>query len=182
MVATWASFLVSLIYKDFYVWPAVLSFIAVFVLIKKTVKIISPASWVLYPVTVIGWSVYLIKLFSQMLVVKPDGIWAGGSNVWGDWAGHIGYISNWLYGANWPPQNPWYSGIRLAYPFLFDFTSAILVKLGLSLSWSLPLPVIIFGVILIVLLFKLSERITKSAASAVAVAIFMLSGAWDLCI
>ena len=177
MVATWASFLVSLIYKDFYVWPAVVGFIAVFILIIKTVKIKSSVPSLLYPVTIIGWSIYLIKLFSQMLVVKSDGIWAGGSNVWGDWAGHIGYISNWLYGANWPPQNPWYSGIRLAYPFLFDFTSAILAKLGLSLSWSLQLPGIIFGVILIVLLFKLSERITKSAAaSAVAVAIFMLSG------
>ncbi|MEK7163864.1 MAG: hypothetical protein AAB768_01830 [Patescibacteria group bacterium] len=177
MVATWASFLVSLLAKNLVVWPAVVGFVITFIIIIKFIKIKTSVSCVLFPVTVIGWSIYLIKLFSQMLVETPDGIWAGGSNVWGDWAGHIGYIANWLYGANWPPQNPWYSGIRLAYPFLFDYTSAILAKIGLSIPWSLQLPGIIFSIILVVLIYKLTLRITKSNVAAVlAISIFMFSG------
>jgi hypothetical protein len=178
MVSTWASFLVSLAYKDFVVWPAIITFVISSLILYKIIKYRTPdTGHRMFIFTLVAWSIYLIKLFSQMLVVKPDGIWAGGSNVWGDWAGHIGYISNWLHGANWPPQNPWYAGIRLAYPFLFDYTSAILAKLGLSLSWSLQLPGIVFGIILIVLLFKLSQRLTKSAVvGAISVAIFMLSG------
>lgn len=176
-MATWASFLVSLIAKDIQVWPFVIVLGLVLLIgLKKSwpIKVEGNKLWWL---TVVGWGAFLVKLFSQMMKENSEGIWAGGSNVWGDWAGHIGYIANWLYGANWPPQNPWYAGIRLSYPFLFDFTSAILVRLGLSLSWSLELPGIIFGLAIVILLFRLSQKLTHSAAvGAVAVAIFMLSG------
>lgn len=175
MLATWASFLVSSAAEELVIWPFVVVLAASGCWLLATTKLGRP-SWLML-VTVAGWGVFLAKLFSQMLVVTPEGIWAGGSNIWGDWAGHVGYVANWLYGSNFPPQNPWYAGVRLSYPFLFDFTSALLVKLGLSLPWSLQLPGIVLGVALVVLLFKLGEKITGQAAvGAVAVAIFMLSG------
>ena len=180
--ATWASFVVSLATHNLQVWPFPVVFILTILVrmgsdplhsLPHRIRSLSPLFWL----TVVGWGLFLVKLFSQMLVVNADGIWAGGSNVWGDWAGHIGYIANWLYGANWPPQNPWYAGVRLSYPFLFDFTSAILVKLGLSLPWSLQLPGIVFGLAIVVLLFKLAQKLTGSAiVGAVAITIFMLSG------
>ena len=175
LLGTWLSFLVSLMTKQLETWPFVLVLIVVglWFMVKRPGLKESKMFWI----TVLGWGAFLIKLFSQMMVEKPDGIWAGGSNVWGDWAGHIGYIANWLYGSNFPPQNPWYAGIRLSYPFLFDFTSAILAKLGLSVPWSLQLPGIIFGLVIVILLFKLTEKITlKPLAGAVAVIIFMFSG------
>lgn len=175
LLGTWASFLVSLVTKQVEVWPFILVFVVVgswFIAKKPRLKE-SKMFWV----TVLGWGAFLIKLFSQMMVVKPDGIWAGGNNVWGDWAVHVGYIANWLYGSNLPPQNPWYAGVRLSYPFLFDFTSAILAKMGLSITWSLQLPGIVFGLVIVVLLFKLAEKVSgKAIVGVVAVAIFMLSG------
>lgn len=172
MVGTWASFLVSLVTKQVEVWPFILIFLAINLKRRKWERE-SKIFWI----TVVGWGAFLIKLFSQMLVVKPDGIWAGGSNVWGDWAGHMGYIANWLYGNNLPPQNPWYAGVRLSYPFLFDFTSAILAKMGLSIAWSMQLPGIIFGIAIVILLFKLTEKIThKPLVGAITVMIFMFSG------
>ena len=180
MVATWVSFLISLLAKDLLVWPAIIGFVLTFLFLIKLLpspKLGEGLGRGIFIITIVTWSVYLIKLFSQMLVETPEGIWAGGSNVWGDWAGHIGYIANWLYGANWPPQNPWYSGIRLAYPFLFDYTSAILAKIGLSIPWSLQLPGIVFSIILVILIYKLTTRITKNSAAAVlAICIFMFSG------
>ncbi len=175
--ATWVSFIVSLLFKQLQAWPFVTVFVAtIFISLVKTRKFKLDSQPVLW-LTVLGWGAFLVKLFSQMMVVDSEGIWAGGSNVWGDWAGHIGYIANWLYGSNWPPQNPWYAGLRLSYPFLFDFTSAILVKLGLSLPWSLQLPGMVFGLAIVVLLFKLAQKLTGSAiVGAVAIAIFMLSG------
>ena len=133
MLATWASFLVSLVAQRLVVWPFVVVFIVTLLVriglnpIRLQTERIRSSSF-LFWLTVVGWGAFLVKLFSQMLVVSPKGIWAGGSNVWGDWAGHMGYIANWLYGSNWPPQNPWYAGVRLSYPFLFDFTRAILAK------------------------------------------------------
>lgn len=172
MMGTWASFLVSLVTKQVEVWPFVIIMLILVLRIRPRVRE-SKIFWV----TIVGWGIFLVKLFSQMMVERLDGIWAGGSNVWGDWAGHIGYIANWLYGSNLPPQNPWYAGVRLSYPFLFDFTSAILAKLGLSIPWSLQLPGIFFGLVIVILLFKLTEKITlKPLAGAVAVIIFMFSG------
>ncbi|KKU03119.1 MAG: hypothetical protein UX99_C0002G0049 [Candidatus Amesbacteria bacterium GW2011_GWB1_47_26] len=172
MIGTWASFLVSLVTKQVEVWPFVVVMLIFVTRISLRIKE-TKVFWI----TTVGWGIFLVKLFSQMMVVRPDGIWAGGSNVWGDWAGHVGYIANWLYGSNFPPQNPWYAGIRLSYPFLFDFTSAILAKMGLSIPWSMELPGIVFGLTIVILLFKLAEKISgKAAVGAIAVAIFMLSG------
>lgn len=178
LLGTWASFLISLASRQLVAWP----FVVVFLLtltwyLRKERAALRLNRSVVFWITTFGWGAFLIKLFSQMLVVAPEGIWAGGSNVWGDWAGHMGYVANWIYGANWPPQNPWYAGIRLSYPFLFDFTSAVLIKLGISVPWSFQLPGIVFGLAIVVLLFKLTKRLTSSAAAgAIAVAIFMLSG------
>ncbi|MDO8487731.1 MAG: hypothetical protein Q7S31_00255, partial [bacterium] len=182
LIGTWASFLVSLWAKQLIVWPFVIILLLTlsYFFTHSHLHSLSKASFKerpLFWITVLGWGTFLVKLFSQMLVLSPEGIWAGGSNVWGDWAGHMGYVANWLYGTNWPPQNPWYAGLRLSYPFLFDFTSAVLAKIGLSLPWSFQLPGIVFGLAIVVILFKLSEKLTHSAVAAtLAVAIFMLSG------
>lgn len=172
MAATWASFGVSLVAHSLIIWPFWLVLLACCFAIRP-----KPEKHWLFWVTILGWGAFLVKLFSQMMMTIDGAIWAGGSNVWGDWAGHIGYIANWLYGNNWPPQNPWYAGVRLSYPFLFDFTSAILAKSGLSVAWSLQIPGMVLGIILVVLIYRLTVRLTKNhAAAAIAIAIFMLSG------
>ena len=87
----------------------------------------------------------------------------------------------WIYSelVVWKQLSPKPMVCRSAFviPILFDFTSAILVRLGLSVPWSLQLPGIIFGLVIVILLFKLTEKITmKPLAGAVAVIIFMFSG------
>ena len=172
---TWVGFLISLMFGRVVAWPALLAFMVISSWFLVGIKIERPTK--IFLITFLGWGAYLVKLFSQMLVEKADGIWAGGSNVWGDWALHIGFVANWLYGNNFPVQNPNFAGVRLAYPFLFDFASAILVKLGLSISGSFEIPGMVFGLVIVVLLFSLTVRITKKQATgAIAVAVFMLSG------
>ena len=171
--ATWTSFLVSLWHKEIVAWPAVIVFFLVVLLSKPKIMKETKIFWLV----ITAWLLFLTRLFSQMMVEDSNGIWAGGSNVWGDWAGHAGYISNWLYGENFPPQNPWYAGTKLSYPFLFDFTSALLAKLGLSLPLSLEIPGIIFSLAIIILLYKLTEKLTKSPLAAfLSTTIFMFSG------
>lgn len=171
--ATWAGFLISLWYKEIIAWPAIIVFLLTLLISKPKINKQTKIFWLI----ITAWAIFLTKLFSQMLVEDSNGIWAGGSNVWGDWAGHIAYISNWLYGENFPPQNPWYAGTKLSYPFLFDFTSTLLVKLGLSLPLSLEIPGIIFSLAIVILLYKLTERLTKSTLAAfLSTTIFMFSG------
>lgn len=181
---SWLSFICSSLTGRLLVWPValVLLLFAVSIVffnrqrlnsLKDAFKHTDRFFWVI----VLFWAIFLVKLFSQMLVENSQGIWAGGSNVWGDWAGHIGYIANWIYGSNLPPQNPWYAGIKLSYPFLFDFTSAMLVRLGMTIPQSMEIPGAIFSITLVVLLARLTTKLTRSrVAGAISVFIFMFSG------
>jgi len=181
---SWLSFICSFLIGRLIVWPVALVLLLFALLIvflnrqrlnflKDVSKHIDSIFWA----TVLFWTIFLVKLFSQMLVENSRGIWAGGSNVWGDWAGHMGYIANWIYGSNLPPQNPWYAGIKLSYPFLFDFTSAMFVRLGMTIPQSMEIPGALFSITLVVLLARLTTKLTQSrAAGAISVFIFMFSG------
>jgi len=57
-----------------------------------------------------------------------------------DWAQHLITASSFATGQNFPPQNPIMSGTPLYYPFLPDFTSGMLMRLGLGDGPSLWLP------------------------------------------
>jgi len=175
VLGTWASYLISLITKKVEVIPFVIIFTITlfFGFLKRRVTKINR----LYVLSTLLWFVFFTILFVQILIETQAGIWVRGAMVWGDWAGHMGYVANWLYGDNFPTQNPWYSGIKLSYPFLFDFTSTIIVKLGLSPSWSFQLPGIIFATILASLIYKITEHLTKNKSVAfVSVFLFMFSG------
>ncbi len=124
-----------------------------------------------------GWILIMAKFFSGLMKTDAVGIWAGSASVWGDWAGHTAYIANWVYGENFPLQNPWYAGIRLAYPFLFDFTSALFLKLGSSLAASLIVPGLIMMCAVIILLYRLTIHVTQNkGAGIIAIALFLLNG------
>ena len=180
---SWLSFLCSLLIGRLFVWPVallLLLFAAAIVFLNRPklqfLKDVYKHTDRYFLATVLFWAIFLVKLFSQMLVENSQGIWAGGSNVWGDWAGHIGYIANWIYGSNFPPQNPWYAGIKLSYPFLFDFTSAMLVRLGMTIPQSMEIPGAIFSITLVALLARLTTKLTQSrTAGAISVFIFMFS-------
>ncbi len=139
-------------------------------------RVLRSIDWV-FAGMLLFWSVFFLALFSRMLVEDPQGIWAGGRTVWGDWAGHMGYIANWVYGSNLPPANPFFAGTRLSYPFLFDFTSATLVTLGMTLPQALKIPGALLSIALVALLYELTRRIFRSrTAGALSVFIFILSG------
>ncbi|MBW2043135.1 MAG: hypothetical protein JRI76_14085 [Deltaproteobacteria bacterium] len=183
MLATWTGFIVSLLAGRLLVWPVfgVVLVFSVFILIffskgNASDQEKTPADGIF--IALIGLAgLFFLLLFSRMIVEDAEGIWAGGRTVWGDWAGHMGYIANWVYGNNLPPENPWYAGVRLAYPFLFDFTSAMLVKSGMTIPRSLEIPGALLSIAMTALIYELARQLTKSReAGALSVFIFILSG------
>src|SRR5260370_9442845 len=44
-----------------------------------------------------GWTLHFLH---QAYAIKPDGLWAGYVNIWGDWAAHLTFPGSFAYGPN----------------------------------------------------------------------------------
>ncbi len=113
------------------------------------------------------FSLLFFNLLSSRMLRPEEGNWYSGGSTWGDLAFHLSLISSFTWGNNtlfhW---NPVFLGEKLSYPFFSDLISGLLVKLGLNLRWSLIIPSLIFLGILVVLIYLLTLKITKSKLSA----------------
>ena len=90
--------------------------------------------------------------FERAMFETTEGIFTGGSNNLGDLPFHLGAIFGFTEGQNFPPQNPSFAGARFSYPFVADFLTACLVKIGVSaqtaihvqnVSWAFSLLVVL---------------------------------------
>jgi hypothetical protein len=121
-----------------------------------------------------AWTVHFLH---QAWVYKPDGLYAGYINIWGDWAAHLSFAGAFAYGHNFPPQNPLDPGNHLGYPFMMDFLAANLVPLGSTLTSALVLSSGLLGLTFPAVLYLAAARFAGSrTAAAIAVAVFLLSG------
>lgn len=93
---------------------------------------------------------------------EVTGWWSSCANCFGDWAAHLTYTTSFAFGQNWPLQLPIMAGHKFSYPFLIDWLSAMLVKLGLDLRLALIIPGWILSLVLILLIVKLGQKLTGS--------------------
>ena len=79
----------------------------------------------LFPALVIGaFALRWIALWRGALTYDAAGLWAGQAYIWGDWALHLGDVTSFVYGDNFPPTNTRYAGAPLAYHYLTSITAA----------------------------------------------------------
>ncbi len=115
------------------------------------------------------------------LSYRPDGLWAGHVNVWGDYTIHLGNVSSFAYGDNFPPQHPRFAGYPFAYHWLVDLTAAALVPLGLDPAGALELHSYLLTIVAAIALYAFARRLTGSElAGTLALVLFLLGGnlAW----
>lgn len=122
-------------------------------------------------------SLSLAFLFRNLLFFENGNLMAGWITIWGDWAAHIAYATNFAFGNNFPPELPIFAGHIFSYPFLADFLSAILLKSGVNIPGSFVFPQIIFSIMGAVLLAWLYNSLSKNwAISLTSLFIFLLNG------
>lgn len=109
-------------------------------------------------------------LVPNMLFTRPDGIYTGILNTYGDVAWHMANITAFAEGQSLPPENPIFSGTRLTYPFLSNFFSAMLLTAGGSFIHTVVLP----GLLLIPLTFTLFYCLARDYARSRRAAVFAL--------
>lgn len=125
------------------------------------------------PLVLLGvFTLIFIWLFPKIILIPSEMGWHVGLNSFGDTQFHVAVISSFAYGENIPPQNPLFSGVFFSYPFIADFFSAILIKIGNSLRLSMLIPTIIFSLSIVYLIFFLTKRFAKSVTATISALIF----------
>ncbi|HVR71324.1 MAG TPA: hypothetical protein VMT87_10820 [Vicinamibacteria bacterium] len=117
------------------------------------------------------------RVFDRAMFMTPAGILTGDDHNLGDLAFHLGIVTSFADGANYPPQHPELSGTRLTYPFLVDMLSALLLRAGARLPAAFFWPNVLLAVALAVLLYHWSRLLTRDRlAAALTPVLVLLSG------
>lgn len=124
-----------------------------------------------------GWIVIWLIVWRRMLYQESGGLFAGWVNIWGDWAAHLSYTTSFAFGDNFPVKMPLLIGAKFSYPFLVDFLSAILIKLGSGLIPAMLLPGMIFSTALVVILTGFGQTLAQSfKAGKLTAMVFLFNG------
>src|SRR6266571_2870328 len=106
-------------------------------------------------------------VFDRALLEKPEGIYTGVLNNYGDLPFHLSVITRFAYGQNFPPEDPTFAGARFTYPFLTDFVSAMFVRAGASLRNSMFIENWIIGVALVGVLHRFGLQLVRNRTAAI---------------
>jgi hypothetical protein len=121
----------------------------------------------------------LFAAINFRVILEPDGKgnWVSVINVWGDGPLHYAIINSFALRGNFPPNYPVLVNAPMAYPFLMDFASAILVKGGFLLREAFILPQVIAAFALFSFAYFFVSWATKSKAAAIiAMLLFFFNG------
>ena len=128
-------------------------------------------------VVISGFVLRLAWLWSDALTVDREGLWVSQINLWGDWTLHLGDVSAFAYGDNFPPVQTRFVGAPLAYHYLTSVTAAAMVTLGMSPWGALALQSFLFSVAIVLSVYALAKRMTRDrAAAAITVLLFLVGG------
>ncbi|GEM_PF-1291515 len=95
---------------------------------------------------------------------------------WGDMALHISLTEHFSVVSPFNLAHPLAGGARLTYPFMIDFISGIFRALGADQVLAFRIPVYLFGISALLLLFSAAARILKSKFFAVIALVLILWG------
>ncbi len=114
-----------------------------------------------------------------MLVIREGALWAGHPYVWADWSMHTGLVSLFAYRPpqEWFTNHPYGALLPLNYPFVTNFLSGMLVRIGVTLSASMIVPSFVFSVFSVVVLVYFFKTMKFSRVwSLIASLLFWFSG------
>lgn len=167
---TWTSIIVALILQSLLTW-----------IFRKQSPIPDTLSQDIMPGTIqlglVALCIFAGLIFSKIFTADANGLhthrWLGGS----DLSTHLSMISSFAFGNKMLPDNPYYSGVPLFYPYLPNFYAALIWFTSGNMELALKLPGIIFGIVSVILIFEWTLHLTHSAQAAfLAPILFLFNG------
>ena len=114
----------------------------------------------------IAAAVVLWCVFDRAVIVEEGGMYTGVPNNFGDLPFHLSVITSFVYGNNFPPEDPTFAGVKFTYPFLTDFISAVFVRCGAGLRESMFLENIVIAVSLVALIYRWAWELLRNKLAA----------------
>ncbi|HYH85588.1 MAG TPA: hypothetical protein VEX60_08895 [Pyrinomonadaceae bacterium] len=116
-------------------------------------------------------------VFDRAMYQNAGGVFTGVDTNIGDLPFHIAVISGFAHGENFPPQHPEFAGVRLTYPFVVDFVTAMLVRAGATLQGAMFWQNFAMAMSLVGILHRWALKLTRERVAAlVTPALVLLSG------
>lgn len=118
--------------------------------------------WELLILIVFFGLLFFNLLNSHILYPIDNALYSSGST-WGDLAFHLTLINSFKErGFISTLKNfPLYLGEKTRYPFVFDYISVLLLKMGINLRWSIIIPSLLFLIGFIICFYYLAFKISK---------------------
>ena len=143
-----------------------------------------PRAFVSSPLRVVGFAVaYLLvsiaiwAVFDRAIFEHGNRIYTGVSNNYGDLPFHLSAITRFVYGNNFPPEDPTFAGARFTYPFLADFIAAMFARAGASLRGAMLIENLVLALALVGLLYRWGSELTSDRLAALLTpALILLNG------
>ena len=134
---------------------------------------LDPWATALVALLVVRWAL----LWSSALTVRPDGLWAGHEYLWSDWPTHLGIVTRFAFGGNFPPEHLLFAGLPLSYHYLSDLTPAAFVILGMDPLAALPFHSFLLSVLVVLGLYAFARRMSGVRSIATLAVILFVFGA-----
>jgi hypothetical protein len=116
-------------------------------------------------------------VFAHAMYQTPQGIFTGVDTNIGDLPFHLAVVTGFAYGENFPPQHPEFAGVRLTYPFVVDFVTAMFVRAGATLEGAMFWQNFAMMMSLVGLLQRWALKLTRERLAALlTVVLVLLSG------
>ncbi|RMD94577.1 MAG: hypothetical protein D6813_02005 [Calditrichaeota bacterium] len=179
---TAASFLFNLLFGFF--WYITIIVQLCFLILSLYLLKIKPASpFKVQKIDIYAFSIFIFSivlftfLASRLIIWKNGDLATGFVDAWGDLPLHISLVSSFTSDTHLVLRSTILAGEPLAYPFMSDFFSALLVQFSIPLEQSLEWPTILLNSLTLTLLFYLSYRLVKNKKAALlAPMLFILAG------
>lgn len=138
----------------------------------------SKRSWQIFG----GFLILFVAIFSYLaaglLTLKDGTYYVQPVHAYGDISLHLGIISSFVHGNNFPPQNPNFAGTPISYPFMVDFLTAFFVSpMGLPVEQAMAFTgVLLYGILIVLLTFFVINLTKSKKIALLTLGIFLLNG------
>ena len=119
-------------------------------------------------------AVVLWLIFDRVMIQRPEGMYTGVLNNFGDLPFHLSVITRFAYGNNFPPEDPTFAGVRFTYPFLTDFVSSVFVRCGADLRDSMFIENFLLAISFVGVLHRWSLEMLRDRLAALLTPLLVL--------
>lgn len=141
--------------------------------VRQFVRLPTPVS-IVYLLFYAAAALLLWLAFDRVMFEHADGIYTGVLNNFGDLPFHLSVVTSFVYGGNFPPEDPTYLGARFTYPFIVDFVVAALVRAGASIRQALLMENFVLGLAFVGLLHRWALEFLRDRLAALLTPLLVL--------